>query len=396
MGVVWFVLLTTVSTAATTERTALREIPDAFFAAHCQLGPLEEHLFDDAADGRLDDHSLLEAALVASGVEDADVLTQYQGRIHELAVELWQSGRFNGTPRQRAEVLFEFMHQNVLRGGYDLRCTDLRIALDKGRYNCVSASVLFNCLAGEMGLTTCGLELPGHAMSRVSFPDGAIDVETTCPQWFRLMNDPKKQAETVEKTLGRAVGKRAVGDRAEAREVAPLQLAAMVYYNRGVDLLAVENFATATEVNTKAARLDPMNATTHANLLATLNNWAIARGNAGRYAEAVAILREALDLDPAYETFAKNYSHVYRQWAEHLRTRGQFEEALDVLANATPPLPEPDVQRVQIEIYQHWAYSLQKGDRTNEAMVVLDRAIARHPNADRLRRQRLYLTIPSP
>ena len=76
------------------------------------------------------------------------------------------------------------MHRRVLRGGYDLAYTDLRRVLDEGRFNCISATVLFNYLAGQCGLECRGLEMPGHAMSRVLLADGPVDVETTCPQWF--------------------------------------------------------------------------------------------------------------------------------------------------------------------------------------------------------------------
>ena len=57
------------------------------------------------------------------------------------------SGKVRGTPRQRAEAVFAFLHQSILRGGYDLQASDLRQAFDHGRFNCVTASLLFNCLA---------------------------------------------------------------------------------------------------------------------------------------------------------------------------------------------------------------------------------------------------------
>ena len=67
-------------------------------------------------------------------------------------------------------------------------------------------------------------------------------------------------------------------DRSKAREVSPIQMAAMIYYNRGVDLLAEKRFAEAAAANAKALRLDPANATARGNLLATINNWSIELG----------------------------------------------------------------------------------------------------------------------
>ena len=143
---------------------------------------LEERLFADAADGRLDEFSPLDAALVASGVDDVDSLRHYQQKAAALVDQLRRSAALAGTPRQQVEAIFEFLHRQVLRGGYDLAYTDLRRVLDDGRFNCVSATVLLNYLAGQFGLDCRGLEMPGHAMTRVRLPDGVLDVETTCPQ----------------------------------------------------------------------------------------------------------------------------------------------------------------------------------------------------------------------
>jgi tetratricopeptide (TPR) repeat protein len=283
------------------------------------------------------------------------VLRRYEERQAALLEELRRSGKLTGPPRRQAQVVFEFMHRRVLTGGYRMDCTDLRSALDQGRFNCVSASVLFNCLAGEVGLPVCGLEIPGHAMSRVLLPEGPLDVETTCPRWFQLLGDPRKQAELVEKSVGPA----AASARFRAREVSPLEMAAMIYYNRGVDLLAEKRFDQALSANAKALRLDPRSATARGNLLATINNWAIALGSSDRYAEAVALLREGLWLDPGYETFAPNYVHVHHQWVEHLCRTGRFQEALEVLTRAAAEMPDREYFRQAASaVYHCWAEAL--------------------------------------
>ena len=60
--------------------------------------------------------------------------------------------------------------------------------------------------------------------------------------------------------------------------------------------------------------------------LATINNWSISLGNAGRYAEAVRLLRQGLEFDPHYEPFAINFAHVYRQWSEQKSPPGGERE----------------------------------------------------------------------
>jgi tetratricopeptide (TPR) repeat protein len=313
---------------------------------------LEEQLFADVSHGRLEKFSPLGAALVASGVDDVDCLHRYQQKAAALADELRRLGKPTDTPRQRVEAIFEFMHQRILGGGYDLAYTDLRRVLDDGRFNCVSATVLFNYLANELGLDCSGLEMPGHAMSRVSLPDGTLDVETTCPRWFSLKDDPKRQFASVVQTIGAA----ASADRSKAREVSAIQLAAMIYYNRGVDLLGEKRFAEAAGVNAKALRLDPQNATARGNLLATLNNWSIELGNRGHFAEAVDLLRQGLAMDAKFEAFAQNYVHVHHQWVEYLSREGRFGEAVEILSRAAAEMPDRDyLRKAQSEVRQRWA-----------------------------------------
>lgn len=333
------------------------------------LSGLEERLFADAADGQWDDCSLLAAALVASGVDDPQLLDSYLARFAALTDELRQRGEVAGPPRHQAQAVLEFLHRRVLHGGYQIDCTDLRIALDEGRFNCVSASVLFNCLAEQFGLEVQGLEIPGHAMSRLVLPDGVLDVETTCPTWFRLLDDPKKQNALVEKTLGLQRGSTSPGQR---RVVSGVELVATIYYNRGVDLLGQREFAQAVSTNAKALRLDPFNNTAHGNLLASLNNWAIDLGGAGRYSKAVEILDQGIALDSTYATFKTNYLHLYHQWKEELCRQQRFEEAADLLANAAwSQLDQAWFRQARADIYGRWAGSAREAGRTEEASRIL-------------------------
>ena len=323
-----------------------------FDAPSCRL---EERLFADVADGRLDEFSPLGAALVAGGVEDVDCLHRYEQQAAALADQLRRSGKLADTPRQQVEAVFEFLHERVLCGGYDLAYTDLRRVLDDGRFNCVSATVLFNYLAGELGLDCRALEMPGHAMSRVVLPDGPLDVENTYPRWFCCKDDPERRSAAAAPTIGAA----AKADRSKAREVSPIQLAAMIYYNRGVDLLAEKRFADAARANAKALRLDPANATARQNLLATINNWSIELGNSQHFAEAVDLLRQGLAMDAKFEAFAQNYVHVHHQWVDHLCRQGRFGEAIEILSRATAEMPDRDyLRKAQSEVRQHWAKAI--------------------------------------
>ena len=258
-----------------------------------ELTGLERQLFDDAAAGRVDDRKLLPAALIAGGVSDPDELRQFEVQMAGGVARLAQDPRLAGTPRERSQAIFELMHSEFLHGGYVRDCTDLATTLRTGKFNCVSATVLYNYLALALGLHVVGLESPGHAMSRLVLAGASLDVETTCPRWFRILDDPEKKAEMTAQARGGAPADEGHG---QLREVTPVQMAAMIYYNCGVDLLAQQRYAEALAANAKALRLDPSSETARGNLLATLNNWSIALGTAGQYAQAARRLEQGMQL----------------------------------------------------------------------------------------------------
>jgi tetratricopeptide (TPR) repeat protein len=200
------------------------------------------------------------------------------------------------------------MHRRVLCGGYDLAATDLRLVLDEGRFNCVSATVLFNYFGGALGLKCQGLEMPSHAMSRVLLPEGAIDVDTTCPRWFHLADNPQQRTAAASKTIGAA----AWADRSKAREVSPIQLAAMIYYNRGVEALRHNDFELAIARNRLALLLDSENTDARGNLLSAINKRALELTTQKKFAAAIELVERGLRIEPSHAPLRQNRLFIDR------------------------------------------------------------------------------------
>jgi tetratricopeptide (TPR) repeat protein len=334
------------------------------------LSDLERRLFDQFHGGSFGEFSLLEAGLIAGGIDCLDELHRYCQRFDTHVESLRRSGKVSGTPRKRAQAVFAFLHHSILHGGYDLQASDLRQAFDHGRFNCVTASLLFNCLAQRFELKAVGLELPGHAMSRLKLPDETLDIETTCPRWFTILdrsgtansrlvselkpadNETVAQSELARKALASS----AATCRQPLRQISDAQLVAMIYYNRGVDLLAERQFTEAAAANSKAVRLDPDNTTAKGNLLATINNWAIVLGTSGEYEKAVELLRLGLAKEPSYEAFHSNYIQLFRQWSDHLCRDGRYDDAVRLLSQAAREHPqEKFFHEASIEVLRRWA-----------------------------------------
>ena len=128
-------------------------------------------------------------------------------------------------------------------------------------------------------------------------------------------------------------------------------MAAMIYYNRGVDLLAEKRFAEAAAANAKALRLDPSNATAGATCWPRSTTGRSSWATPQHFAEAVDLLRQGLAMDAKFEAFAQNYVHVHHQWVEQLCRQGRFEEASRFLSRAAAEMPDRDyLRRVQSEV----------------------------------------------
>ncbi|NLE39439.1 MAG: hypothetical protein GX621_15565, partial [Pirellulaceae bacterium] len=181
------------------------------------------------------------------------------------------------------------------------------------------------------------------------------------------------RAELVAKTTGFRRDADSVAGR--CREVSGVGLVATIYYNRGVDLLLQKDYPRAVEANVKTLWLDPSSETARGNLLATVNNWAISEGSAGRYGVAAGLLRTGLAVDSSFRAFHVNFVHVHRQWTESLCREGRFEQSCAVLRSARRDLPsEPWFAQTLSSVYRRWVTTLLADDRIDVAFDVLDAA----------------------
>ena len=328
------------------------------------VDPVERALFQDARSGNWERFDLFRAAMIAEGIRDIERIRAYEARIDALVARVMASG--HTTPQALTRALFEAMHRELLTRPYSLHCTELSKVMDTGHFNCVSATILFNCLAEKAGLDVIGLEIPGydetpgHVLSRVRFRDGTYtNIETTAPTWFAMQSEQERQQATLERIAPMpavpnpltaqnavpAIPEPAVDVMANHRKVNQVQLVAMIYYNRGVDLLAKKQHAEAAAAKVKALHLDQDSEKAWANLLVSINNWAVLdaapRGKEGRrhYDVATFLLDQGMALDPTFEKFPPNYVFIFHDWMGDLTRLGRFEDARRVFAFAQERVP---------------------------------------------------------
>ena len=346
-------------------------------------------LLRDARDGRWDSTDLLSASLIAEGLTTPEKRAHYRSVYGRLLATLKPQAARIAEPFQKSEIVYNFLHQTALTAQYDLNSSSVAKALDSGVFNCVSATVLFNCFARECGLNVAALETTGHAKSRVKFDDSYLDIETTCAEWNRLP-DRVRPYSRAQKTVDVAEGgvpaqlnsatiiRGAVDDatlkpvgsktsdvdaiasqdgadnsariveegstsfgidseaplgysftrtKRPMREITEVELVATIYYNVGVDYYQAGSYERAVASYVKALQLAPNNRTILGNLKATLNNWAIdLAAEKKRYDAAIQITLFGLALDPNFEEFNANLPIFFRDWVEYLAKDNKWEE----------------------------------------------------------------------
>ncbi|MBQ6158637.1 MAG: tetratricopeptide repeat protein [Thermoguttaceae bacterium] len=381
----------TVPSLDTDQQSPAEAESDRYFVClinHLSTG--ERLLLSDAADGRWDEIDFLDAVLIADGVSDrerAACREIYNRHLENLRREIGETD----DDFEKVRHVYEYLHREILTGSYDLNLSSAAACLQTGIYNCVSATALFNALAGDVGLTSFGLEMTGHAKSRILCGDSYLDIETTCPKWdllpdrpvpipetepgtalwardaafFRQVNYLESTSaypseETQENQLAPAPLLEADGEDSEpvtperalalsgkkpVRTVTPVQFVATIYYNRAVDYYQENKFDSAIYAYLKALAIDPNNKTVLGNFKATLNNLAIELASRGKnYNEAIRLTEQGLALDPNFDQFRVNLPLYYHHWSSELRKNNRLEEALRVEARYRRAFPQSEAK----------------------------------------------------
>ncbi len=263
-------------------------------------GDLEDRLLQDAADGSLDDFSLVEAAIVAGGLTDRPPLRQLHETFHNHERRCQAEVGPMSTPLEKTAAAFRFLHEQILTGTYVSDASDVAGTLTTGNYNCLSATILFQALCQSARLPVEPVWNPAHVASCVDAPI-CLRVETTIVDWDAA-------AHTTDRSQAE-----------ESRRLTDVQLIAKVYYNRGIELMARGRHATAFRVAKTGYLLDQQDTAARNNLLACINNWALSLCRLHQYEQARTLLSTGRQLAPSYLPFQQNEEYVVRHWEESLR-----------------------------------------------------------------------------
>lgn len=249
--------------------------------------------------GRADDRWLLRMTLAAGGC-DAQAARQYEMQLANWAERVRQES--SDEPWRKAKGALELLHRQVLRQ-YESDADRLHETFEYGKYNCVTAAVLYVCLCARLGVEAAAWQAPEHVSCVVYVGSEAIGVEPTSPRWPAPELVSPSSLSLVCSNFALHRTRATTG---HSRQLSLRALAAAVYYNIGSRALLDGRYSLALHSNHKALLLDPQNEPAARNLLAAINNWAVSEAQAGDSQAAVRLLRLGLEVAPGHAAFKQN------------------------------------------------------------------------------------------
>ena len=308
----------------------------------------ETSLFKDAADGKLDQWSFAEAALLSSGVLESEKRKTYLAQIDRISEQAKDAVKNGKTPYEKGELLLKWLHANTMDGGYEKYQTDLSVILDSGKFNCVSSATLYNIIGRRLGLDLRAIEVPDHAFSIQYEGTKHADVETTNAAGFNPARDPRILERFTQQTGFSYIPDRHADKR---REVTNIGLLALTYYNHGVTNGEKGKYAVALVDYFRALSLDAEFPSAIQNVLSTLHHWSGEQVGQKKFAEAVKIVDIGLRLAPEDRRFQHNQQALWQNWALSEIENNDRQKALDLLTRAAKAMPKAGFEEMRAYAY---------------------------------------------
>jgi hypothetical protein len=252
----------------------------SLFTAAVSGQSLDQRLLLDAADGELDDHDFISAALVASGVSDDCELATWRRAYEEqaAAIDLPAAGPI----KMRLKAIQAALHEQFLTGTYVASASDLRATLTSGDYNCLSALAIHWDLCWRAGLFLEIGSQPGHVHLLLAEGIG------------------------IESGIRQPIDQQRLLISRESRQLTLIELLGKFYYNRGVEQLREGRFEAGLTLLETSLQLDPADSDARENLAAGLNNWAVEHCRRDRYDLAAPLIAQGLSIEPAFAPLVTN------------------------------------------------------------------------------------------
>lgn len=199
---------------------------------------LFKYLAQDVEDGSLDSMSPIDAAFIISGVTHVDSLDDALNWYHEIIADIQNKRIVDVFDKPAsAEKLFLYLHTTWLIT-YKKEATTLLDIKRRKEFNCVSATILYNLICDELGLSTMAFETPSHVYTIFSDFGHDIMVENTTSMGFNIIKNLKNYSKYMsqyypEKEIYQiGLDRLYAYENSRGRQISNVELLGLICYNQ--------------------------------------------------------------------------------------------------------------------------------------------------------------------
>ena len=341
-----------------------------------EVTSLEEDFFRDLDDNTLDRYTLADAFLIASGIITEPDFSRYREKLDRVRAQARAEVPKIDDPYENARTLLQWMHEKALTS-YRANATLATDILDFGRFDCLTASILYALLAQDAGLRVDGVIVPDHAFCVLRDPRSDKDIETTVRYGF----DPgTKEIQQLEKTARYIyIPPREYRQR---ETVSLRRLIACLYSNRISILQHGKGLARRDLAKYKKGYyLDPDSTLLKENIAASFNNLAIESLRHGNLADARSYIDQGYRFSPSSDVCPRLEVQFYNTRAERESRGGRYDLAIAALQEGRTRFPDEHIlTRNLVYYYDRWAASCAHRGDGERARAVYREGLAAVPD----------------
>ncbi len=232
------------------------------------------------------------------------------------------------SPYEQADAVLHFLHKKVLKT-YRAKESFITRAFDKGFFNCVSSSFLYNLVLTDLGFETRGVLVPNHVFSQIKIKEEWIDAETTTP--FGFDAGKRKAATDQFKKLTGSVFVPSSKRGKNFYTIGNSHYLSLIYSNTGGGYIEAKDYHKSLSCYIKALILHDDIKEGHNNLKAGYTQYTLFLIQQNNFSQAEKAILESLFIYPNFDKSLNNLKALYPHWIQWGIKQKEYSQILGVL-----------------------------------------------------------------
>lgn len=298
---------------------------------------LSGRLAQDISDGELNDFSRIEAAFIISGADSSVRLQQGLTWFNNLVQDIQAKNLVGFYRIPSAEKLFLYLHTTWLKD-YQLKATTLFDILERKEYNCVSATVLYNLLCDEAGLSTEAFETPTHVYSIFTNVTQQVMVENTTSMGFNIIKNLQRYSQYLlqyypqNEALKIGLDQLYAYENANGRRIGNTELLGLICYNLAIFNSKEKKFEKAYDYVELAQLFNADSRSNRKFEISLYYRWGGELFKAKKFYDAFEVTADAYYRYPDNDDFKKNCQNAFINALKQLWIDKDWEKTESVIA----------------------------------------------------------------